>query len=126
MRPKDNPQMMGKHYIAEFYDCCSNTLNGVDKIKEIMQQAAILSGATIIESKFHKFSPQGVSGVILIAESHLSIHTWPEYNYAAFDLFSCSSAIDPQICIDYLQKELSSNNLTVKMIERGFQSSMIC
>jgi len=120
MELSKKPQTMGKHYIVEFYDCCSKTLNSVDKIQEIMLQAAVQSGATIVEKKFHKFSPQGVSGIILISESHLSIHTWPEFNYAAFDLFSCSSTLDSNFCINFLKEKLSSKSQTVKMIERGF------
>ncbi|MBY0404507.1 MAG: adenosylmethionine decarboxylase, partial [Cyanobacteria bacterium] len=80
----NNPSLihLGKHLLAEFFDCNSNVLNNPGLIEELMEKAAVLCGATVIQKNFHLFSPYGVSGVVIIAESHLAIHTWPEYGYA--------------------------------------------
>ena len=110
---------LGKHILVEFYGCNRNVLNGVNIIKKIMTQAAIISGATIVDSVFHLFSPHGVSGVIVIAESHLTIHTWPEYGYAAVDLFTCGDDVDPWKAYEYLRKELKARNSTQIELKRG-------
>ena len=78
---------LGRHVLAEFYGCSSDILNDTAKIQELMVNAALEAGAEIREVIFHQFSPQGVSGVVVISESHLAIHTWPEFGYAAVDVF---------------------------------------
>ena len=82
-------ESLGRHILAEFYGCDFKELNNQDNIQVYMRNAAIKAKATIVNESFHKFSPWGVSGVIVIQESHLTIHTWPEYCYAAVDLFTC-------------------------------------
>ena len=82
-------------------------------------QAARDVGATIIGDSFHQFSPQGVTGVIAIAESHLCIHTWPEYGYAAVDIFTCGEAFKPQKAVDLVVRSLQSRDHSVIEIERG-------
>ena len=80
---------LGKHILAEYYGCDASILNNLGLLEQSMLKAVMKSGATIIDSTFHQFSPQGVSGVIVIAESHMAMHTWPEYCYAAIDFFTC-------------------------------------
>lgn len=80
---------LGDHFIAEFHLCNPAILNDLELISSIMNRAAEVSGATIIKPFFHRFSPHGISGIIVVAESHFAIHTWPEHSYAAVDLFSC-------------------------------------
>ena len=80
---------LGRHILVEFIGCNSEILNDVSIIEKSMVDAAQDAGATVINSTFHHFSPFGVSGVVVIQESHLAIHTWPEYQYAAVDLFTC-------------------------------------
>ena len=82
---------LGKHLILELKDCDAILLDNLDFIRESMLHAASSTGATVIGDTFHKFSPQGVTGVVAIAESHLCIHTWPEHAYAAVDIFSCGA-----------------------------------
>ena len=84
-----------------------------------MNQAAELAGATIVSSNFHHFSPHGVSGVVIIAESHLTIHTWPEYGYAAVDLFTCGDTVDPWIAFDFLKNELECEHQSAIELKRG-------
>ena len=81
-------QSLGRHVLAELYGCRFEVLNDIDKVQDIMVNAALEAGAEVREMVFHKFSPQGVSGVVVISESHLAIHTWPELGYAAVDVFN--------------------------------------
>ena len=81
--------------------------------------AANEAKATIIESRFHQFSPYGISGVVVIAESHLTIHTWPEYRYAAVDIFTCGKTLQPADATDFLIKHLDSKNPSMMEFKRG-------
>jgi len=95
-------------------------LNNLDLIQDVMLSAAEEAGATILEKHFHHFSPQGVSGAIIIAESHLAVHTWPEYGYAAMDIFTCGDSVKPEIAVEKLIKTLESKDPTVMELKRGF------
>jgi S-adenosylmethionine decarboxylase proenzyme len=110
---------LGKHILAEYYSCDVNILNNLEMIKQSMLDAVIKSDATIIDSTFHQFSPQGVSGVIVIAESHMAIHTWPEYGYAAVDFFTCGNRVDPYKALDYMNKILNPARSSRKELMRG-------
>ena len=110
---------LGRHLLAEFYDCEPNILNNVSLIERVMTEAAVLAGATIVQQNFHHFSPYGVSGVVVIAESHLAIHTWPEYGYAAVDLFTCGETVDPVIAHDYLKANLHAKTAFYSELKRG-------
>ncbi len=113
---------LGRHLIAEFADCDGQKLADVEFMEECLNEAVRKSGATIIRSVFHRYNPQGVSGVVVIAESHLSIHTWPEYNYAAVDFFTCGDSVDPYKAYHYMKKMLGSKNSQVKELDRGIPS----
>ena len=110
---------LGRHIIVEFYDCNPDALNDFNLVKTEMVEAAKNAGATIVGEVFHKFSPHGVSGAVVIAESHLSIHTWPEYNYAALDLFTCGTTVDPWKAFAYLQKVLGAKRTSQTELKRG-------
>ncbi len=84
-----------------------------------MCKAALEAGAEVREVAFHKFSPQGVSGVVIISESHLSIHTWPELGYAAVDVFTCGTTVDPWDACKYLQEILEAETIKGMEITRG-------
>ncbi len=84
-----------------------------------MRNAAKQAGATIVQENFHKYAPMGVSGVVVIQESHLTIHTWPECRYAAVDLFTCGTNVNPWIAFDYLQEQLKSENVEYSDLIRG-------
>ena len=88
---------LGQHVLAEFFECDPNILNSNDKVEKYMIDAALECGATIVQKCFHMFNPYGVSGVVIISESHLAIHTWPELGYAAVDLFTCGTKCDPKV-----------------------------
>jgi len=110
---------LGRHILVEIYDCDPEILNDRDSIQESMVRAAEKSGATICGYSFHEFSPHGVSGVVVIAESHLSIHTWPEYGFAALDLFTCGDDVDPWVAFGYLRKVFKASHSSQIEIKRG-------
>ena len=112
-------EALGRHILVEFFECDPQALNDIPGIEAAMVQAAQDSGATVLSSDFHHFSPHGVSGVVLIQESHLAIHTWPEYQYAAADLFTCGDEVDPWLAFDSLKAALSSKNYSVIELHRG-------
>lgn len=88
-------------------------------IEKYMIEAAKAAKATIVKSVFHTFNPWGVSGVIVIEESHLTIHTWPEYKYAAVDLFTCGNMINPSAAFNLLEIKLKAERFDLKEISRG-------
>ncbi|ERT65389.1 hypothetical protein HMPREF0202_02795 [Cetobacterium somerae ATCC BAA-474] len=96
-------ETLGRHVLVEFYNCNEEILKNPILIKECMNEAAKIANATIVETVFHHFNPYGVSGVVIISESHLAIHTWPEYGYAAVDIFTCGNKIDPWIAFKFLE-----------------------
>lgn len=110
---------LGNHILVEFYNCDKDILNNVKFIEDSMVEASILSGATVVGSHFHTFSPHGVSGVVIIAESHLSIHTWPEYGYAAVDIFTCGETIDAGKAFQHLKTNFKAGNTATIEMKRG-------
>lgn len=112
-------EALGKQILVEFYDCDQSKINDVSYIENSLIQATKASNATIISHNFHKFSPYGVSGVVVIAESHVAIHTWPEYNYAAVDIFTCGDTIDPWMIQEQLKEYFESKNVSSMEMKRG-------
>jgi S-adenosylmethionine decarboxylase len=110
---------LGRQLMAEFYDCDSVLLNDKDFLRKAMAEAAEKSGATVVADVFHEFNPHGISGVVVIAESHLAIHTWPEFGFAAVDLFTCGDDISPDEAMKHLQSELKASRLSIIEIKRG-------
>ncbi len=110
---------LGRHLLVELNDCNREVLNDLDLLREAMLTAAIESGAEVLGDSFHRFNPQGVSGVIVIAESHLSVHTWPEFGYAAVDVFTCGTTVDPKTAAGVLIEKLGSKNHSLQEIQRG-------
>ncbi len=111
--------VLGTHFLIELKDCNANSLKDLNKVKESLVLAAKKAKATIIDVSFHEFSPFGISGMVIIAESHLSIHTWPELSYAAVDIFTCGSTINPEIAVKFLVNQFESKNFSVVKMERG-------
>lgn len=112
-------EALGRQILVEFYDCDSDKINDVEYIESSFLAATRASRATVISHNFHKFSPYGVSGVVVIAESHVSIHSWPEYNYAAVDIFTCGDTIDPWVIQENLKKAFNSKNTSSMEMKRG-------
>lgn len=110
---------LGNHLLVELYECNSKKLNDLKKLEMVMGEAVRISGATALKTSFHQFAPQGVSGVVIIAESHFTIHTWPEYGYAALDIFTCGETIDSQKALDFIEKKLDVKTVSVTEMRRG-------
>ncbi|RKQ43384.1 spermidine synthase [Roseivirga pacifica] len=110
---------LGRHIIVEYYDCSPEILNDVVNIEKSMINAAEEAGATIINSTFHHFSPYGVSGVVVIQESHLAIHTWPEYGYASVDLFTCGDTVNPWVSYQLLKEAFKAGHGSAVELSRG-------
>lgn len=110
---------LGRHILVEFLNCNHDIMNDVTVIESSMVEAAQIAGATVINSTFHHFSPYGVSGVVVIQESHLAIHTWPEYGYAAVDLFTCGDSVDPWVSFEHLKKAFQSSRYSALEMNRG-------
>ena len=110
---------LGKHILMELNDCDKDILNDIDALKKTLIAAASEAGATVLGESFHRFAPHGISGVVIIAESHLFIHTWPEYGYAAADIFTCGDTVQPQKAARLLIKKLGARNHSITEIERG-------
>lgn len=110
---------LGKHVLIELNDCNKDLLNDVEYLRISLSDVARQIGATVIKDTFYQFTPQGVSGVVIIAESHLSIHTWPEYNFAAVDVFTCGDVIEPKNAVKPLAEKLKSVSTTYIEVKRG-------
>ncbi|MDP2316209.1 MAG: adenosylmethionine decarboxylase [Pseudomonadota bacterium] len=110
---------LGNHLLVELYECDAALLDDLDGITDAMVEAALEAGATVIDRTFHRFAPQGVSGVVVIAESHLAIHTWPEHRYAAVDVFTCGTRVSPDRCADILCERLGSKRQRRIHVPRG-------
>lgn len=115
---------LGRHLLLELYGCNTELLNQTDKIETILTDAARLVKATIIETSFHHFSPYGVSGVVVISESHITIHTWPEYNYAAIDVFTCDNSMALDKIRKFLSVKFEAKKYEQKLVKRGVGMSM--
>jgi len=110
---------LGHQLMVEYYGCSPERLNDPEFVRDKMLDAARATGATVVGNLFHLFNPHGVSGVVVIAESHLAIHTWPEYGYAAVDLFTCGDEIDPFAGFELLREELQAERFEVQEFFRG-------
>ena len=110
---------LGRHFLMELEDCDERILDDLDALKEALLEAAGEAGATVIGESFHRFSPHGISGVVVIAESHLFIHTWPEYGYAAADIFTCGTTVQPEKAVSRLIEKLGARKHSVVAMERG-------
>jgi len=113
---------LGTHLLVELKACNTKLLNDVKKVELIMVEAAKTAKATIVDVHFHRFSPFGISGVVVIAESHLSIHTWPEYGYAAVDIFTCGDVLQPEVAAEFLVEKFQSKHPSIMEVRRGILS----
>lgn len=113
---------LGTHIIVELSECDSKILSDVDQVTKILVSAAQEAKAEVLQTAFHRFTPQGVSGVVVIAESHLSIHTWPEYGYAAMDIYTCGDHTDPWRACRYAAEKFHAKQMLTTEVRRGLPS----
>ncbi len=112
-------EALGDHILAEFYECNVNAIGDIRFVEESLLEAAVVAKATVVGSSFHLFKPHGVSGVVVISESHLTIHTWPEFAYAAVDIFTCGSEVEPFEAFSFLKRKFATKNATYQVVQRG-------
>lgn len=110
---------LGRHVMAELYNCDAKILQDVRSIENVMRAAAESTKAHIIDVVFHKFNPHGVSGVIVIAESHLAIHTWPEYGFASVDIYTCGNEVKPWKAFKFISRRLRAKTSNALEMRRG-------
>jgi S-adenosylmethionine decarboxylase len=115
---------LGRHVLAEVYGCDFDAINDIKKVEDVMVKGALEAGAEVREVAFHKFSPQGVSGVVVISESHLAIHTWPELGYCAVDVFTCGERVNPWDACEYIFRAFGATRVETQEIKRGL--NMTC
>ena len=108
-----------KHLLLELYRCDSEKLNDESFLRCTLNKAAKLAKATVLNLISNKFEPQGVTAIALLAESHISIHTWPESNYSAIDIFTCGQNMMPEVASEYLIKSLMAKEHSLRVIERN-------
>jgi S-adenosylmethionine decarboxylase len=116
--------MVGKHCILELYDCNPQKLDDEAFLRTAITTAAKRAGATLLNLITHRFEPQGVTGLALLAESHISIHTWPESGYAAVDVFTCGDHTMPERACDVLGQELGATRRKLKSFRRETPASI--
>ena len=112
-------EALGRHVLLELRACNAASLDDLPRLEGLMLRAAEETGATVVGKIFHQFSPQGVTGVVAIAESHLCIHTWPEFAYAAVDIFTCGENFDPLGAARIIIAGLESADPQITEVERG-------
>ena len=116
--------MVGKHCILEVYECDEAKLNDEAFLRTTITASAKFAGARLLNLITHRFEPQGVTGLALLAESHISIHTWPEARYAAVDVFTCGDHTMPEKACEFLIRELSSKSHSLRSFSRATPSNL--
>ena len=114
------PHPVGKHCIAEIHGCDANLLDDLAHIRQTLSDAAGHGMSTLLKLSSHRFDPQGGTALALLAESHLSLHTWPEHGYAAVDAFTCGDTADPKRCCQFIADALKADSIEFRIVERGF------
>ena len=111
--------VLGLHLLLELKECNPQLLDNLDYVRDTLLKAAEGVGAHVVGESFHQFTPQGVTGILSIAESHISIHTWPEYRYAAADIFTCGSSFQPRDAALVLIEHFESREPEITEVRRG-------
>ena len=110
---------VGRHFIVEMWGCDNEMINDPEKVMDILHSAANDARATVIKSVSHQFDPSGVTGIAILAESHISIHTWPEEGYVAADIFTCGTNTDPELGVQSLIDGFKPEDSSSKELKRG-------
>lgn len=110
---------LGKHLLIDFYGCNRNILSNTQKVRDLLLEVARISKVTIVTDVFHTFNPHGVSGVVVIAESHLAVHTWPEHRCASVDVFTCNERISLETIVSHLKHHFSATRVVTAQYARG-------
>ena len=114
-------EALGRHILVEYYDCAKEILRDITLLEQELLTAAKITGATVLNSIAHKFTPQGVSVAVIIAESHLTIHTWADHQYASVDLYTCGNLCDPWKAFEHMSTVLNTKNFSAMEMKRGIK-----
>lgn len=120
----DEEPSLGSHLLIELYGCDGKLLEQEAYVGSVMREAAQDSKATVVAQSFHEFQPYGVSGAVIIQESHYTIHTWPEHRYAAVDLFYCGGTVLVHKAVDVLREKFRPQRIKFLVVRRGLQSEV--
>lgn len=112
-------KFLGYQTTIDFYNCKNDAINSCKHIENTLLEVAKIIGLTVVNTTIHEFSPIGVSGVVVIEESHIAIHTWPEHNYVAIDFFTCNNSFSLTEGIEWLQKQFDASHFTTENLTRG-------
>jgi len=118
-------QSLATQTTIDYYDCDPLIINNVSLIKSILEKAATIMNLTIVNTTIHEFSPIGISGVLVIEESHIAIHTWPEHKYVALDFFTCNTSHDLTEGLLWIKDEIKSKKMEKQFAERGLLKNML-
>ena len=118
-------QALGYHTLIELYNCNPTKINNTKLVEETLLKAAEIANLSVVKSTIHHFNPIGVSGVVVIKESHIAIHTWPEYNYVALDFFTCNTSYNLESAIDYIYTIFEAKSIEQKEIKRGEKATQV-
>ena len=110
---------LGRHLLIEYYGCDPKILTNIGSIEDILVEAAKRAHAHIVDVVFHTFSPHGVSGVVVLEESHLAIHTWPEHGFASVDIYTCGGSVNPWLAYKHIFKSIKAKHSTAMEMKRG-------
>lgn len=121
---EDEELSLGSHLLVELYGCDGSTLKEESVVGAAMRAAAVESEATVVAQSFHEFNPYGVSGAVIIQESHYTIHTWPEHGYAAVDLFYCGGTVKVHKAVEVLERQFKPERIKFLVVRRGLQSEV--
>lgn len=113
-------KIKGKHFILDIYGCDYHEIDSAPGLEKLMTDAANAAHMEILHVYMHKFAPHGVTGVVVLSTSHISVHTWPEYGYAAFDVFSCSNDAQTRLAVNHIVKNLQHSRKRVSDVDRGY------
>ncbi|MDH7513365.1 MAG: adenosylmethionine decarboxylase [Clostridiales bacterium] len=116
---RETHETIGHHYIVEASGCDPKIIGSVEKVQQILVKAAEVAGAQVWSISFSRFPPHGVSGVVVISESHISTHTWPEYGYVALDIYTCGKHVDPEKAVVFAVEAFGSSTSHITEITRG-------
>lgn len=122
-RPGEMPSL-GSHLLIELFGCRGDLLKYEHNVGQAMHDAATESKATVVAESFHEFKPYGVSGAVIIQESHYTIHTWPEHGYAAVDLFYCGGTVKVHRAVEVLREKFQPERIKFLVVRRGLQSEV--
>ncbi len=112
-------ETVGHHYIVEGSGCSSDVISRVEHVEQIMVRAAEVANVQVWAISFHRFNPTGVSGVVVISESHLSVHTWPDLGYVALDIFTCGDQTKPEAAVQHALKAFGATSMHITEVTRG-------